>query len=74
MFFGRREELKVLADLWEKRGPSLVVCSGRRRVGKSTLIEEFARRSGCRFIEIVGLSPDEGVDNRAQLRNLPFQP
>ena len=43
MFVGRKEELKVLLDLWEKRGSSLVVCSGRRRVGKSTLIEEFAR-------------------------------
>ena len=69
MFVGRKEELNVLSDLWEKRSSSLVVCSGRRRVGKSTLIEEFARRSGGRFIEIVGLSPDEGVDNRAQLRN-----
>ena len=69
MFVGRKEELNVLSDLWEKRGSSLVVCSGRRRVGKSTLIEEFARKSGCRFVEIVGLSPDEGVDNRAQLRN-----
>lgn len=69
MFFGRKEELSALADLWGKNCASLAVCSGRRRVGKSTLVEEFARRSGCRFIEIVGLSPDEGVDNRAQLRN-----
>lgn len=65
MFVGREEELNVLSDLWETRSSSLVVCSGRRRVGKSTLVEEFARRSGCRFVEIVGLSPDEGVDNRA---------
>ena len=69
MFVGRKEELNVLSDLWEKRSSSLVVCSGRRRVGKSTLVEEFARRSGCRFVEIVGLSPDEAVDNRTQLRN-----
>lgn len=69
MFVGRKEELNILADLWGKTSSSLVVCSGRRRVGKSTLVEEFARRSQCRFIEIVGLSPDDGVDNRAQLKN-----
>ena len=54
MFVGREKELNVLSDLWETRSSSLVVCSGRRRVGKSTLVEEFARRSGCRFVEIVG--------------------
>lgn len=69
MFFGRQEELSVLQGLWGKSSSSLVVCSGRRRVGKSTLVEEFALRSKCKFVEIVGLSPDEGVDNRAQLKN-----
>ena len=43
--------------------------SGRRRIGKSTLVEEFARRSGVRFIEIVGLPPDEKMDNARQLEN-----
>lgn len=69
MFFGREQELDNLASLWLKRAPSLVVCSGRRRIGKSTLVEEFASRSKCRFIEIAGLAPDEGVDNEKQLRN-----
>ena len=68
-FFGREEELGLLQDLWDKPGSSLVVCSGRRRIGKSTLIEHFARRSKCRFIEIVGLPPDEGIANEAQLKN-----
>ena len=38
-FYGREEELSCLQDLWDKEGPSLVICSGRRRIGKSTLIE-----------------------------------
>ena len=66
-FTGREEEMSMLFELWEKRGPSFVVCRGRRRIGKSTLIEEFARRSACRFIEISGLAPDEKVDNQRQL-------
>lgn len=69
MFFGREQELDDLAGLWQKRSSSLVVCSGRRRIGKSTLVEEFASRSRCRFIELVGLAPDEGITNERQLRN-----
>ena len=69
MFIGRDQELSDLAGLWQKRSSSLVVCSGRRRIGKSTLIEEFAARSRCKFIEIAGLAPDEGITNAHQLRN-----
>ena len=66
-FIGRAKELAVLSGLWEKRTSSFVVCRGRRRIGKSTLIEEFASRSGCRFIEISGLPPDEKMTNQRQL-------
>lgn len=69
MFLGREQELDDLAGLWQKRSSSLVVCSGRRRIGKSTLVEEFAARSKCKFIEIVGLAPDGGVTNERQMRN-----
>ena len=69
MFYGREEEIGCLDDLWGKGDSSLVVCSGRRRIGKSTLIEEFARKSRCRFIEIEGLAPDDGVTNDMQLKN-----
>ena len=69
MFYGREEEIRCLDDLWGKGDSSLVVCSGRRRIGKSTLIEEFARKSRCRFIEIEGLAPDDGVTNDMQLKN-----
>ena len=62
-FFGREAELSQLEGLWEKRVPSLVTCRGRRRIGKSTLIEEFARRSGARFIKLEGLRPKEGMSD-----------
>ena len=62
-FFGREAELSQLEGLWEKRVPSFVTCRGRRRIGKSTLIEEFARRSGARFVKLEGLRPKEGMSD-----------
>ena len=60
-FFGRQDLIAQLDELWAKRVPSLVTCRGRRRVGKSTLIEEFARRSDAAFIKLDGLRPKEGL-------------
>lgn len=68
-FFGREQELEKLAALWHKRTSSFVVVAGRRRIGKSTLIEEFAARSKCRFIELVGLAPDPKMTNQRQIDN-----
>ncbi|MBQ2631001.1 MAG: ATP-binding protein [Kiritimatiellae bacterium] len=67
MFFGRENELRRLDGLWRKSVSSLVTIRGRRRIGKSTLVYEFARRSGARFIKLEGLQPKEGVDNDMQL-------
>ena len=39
MFVGREKELESLSLLLDKRTASLVACRGRRRIGKSTLIE-----------------------------------
>ena len=67
MFVGREEQLEQLCDLWRKPVASLVTCRGRRRIGKSTLIEEFARRNRVRFLKIEGLPPHNGVTNEMQL-------
>jgi len=69
MFFGREDQVARFEALWCKPVASLVVCRGRRRIGKSTLIERFARRSGATFLKIEGLAPDEGMTNRRQLDN-----
>ena len=60
MFFGREKEISQLSDLWHKRVASLVTCRGRRRIGKSALIEEFAHRTDARFIKIEGKRPQKG--------------
>ena len=56
MFVGRKRELERLKGLWKKDIASLVVIKGRRRIGKSRLIEEFAEHT--RFIALSGLSPE----------------
>ena len=68
MFFGREEQLEQLASLWGKRVSSLVTCRGRRRIGKSTLIKEFARKTESRFLKIEGARPEEGFSNKDELR------
>ena len=52
MFLGREKELESLKLLLEKQVASLVACRGRRRIGKSTLFKEFARREKLGFISI----------------------
>jgi hypothetical protein len=68
-FFGRESYLDKLDALWRKSTSSFVVVAGRRRIGKSTLVEEFAARSNYEFIEIVGLPPDEKMTNQKQIDN-----
>jgi uncharacterized protein len=43
-FFGREAELARLQDLTRKKVASIAVIKGRRRVGKSRLTDELARR------------------------------
>lgn len=73
VFYGRETELGLLEALWRKPGASFVTCRGRRRIGKSTLIEEFAHRSGARFIALEGKAPEPGTGNRQQLESFRTQ-
>ena len=67
-FFGREREIGDLMALWGKRGGSLVTCRGRRRIGKSTLIEVFAKRSKARFIKIEGVRPKPEYSDETELK------
>ena len=73
MFYGRKEQINDLMALWNKRTSSLVTCRGRRRIGKSTLIETFAERSNARLIRIEGLRPTTAVGLKDQLANFAEQ-
>ncbi len=63
-FFGREDELKKLKELHQKDSASLVVIRGRRRIGKSRLIEEFGK--GKRTLTFAGLPPRKGTTEQSQ--------
>ncbi len=54
-FVGRKQELKALRDLSDLNIVSLVTLQGRRRVGKSRLVQEFAKDK--RFLSFTGEIP-----------------
>ena len=43
MFVARESELAALERMYERDGFQMVVIYGRRRVGKTTLIDEFVK-------------------------------
>ena len=53
MFIGRHRELALLNNAWQSGKPELVIVSGRRRIGKTSLLTEF-----CRGTEDGGRSVD----------------
>lgn len=63
-FVGRRSELAQLKPFLDKKSASLLVMKGRRRVGKSRLVEEFAKNSI--FYKFTGLAPVKGVTAQVQ--------
>lgn len=67
IFIGRKVELERLEALYQKKSPSLVVIKGRRRIGKSRLISEFASMNSMKkFWSFAGLAPQEGVTAQEQ--------
>ena len=63
-FVGRTEELESLSSLFKKKSASLVVVRGRRRIGKSRLIEEFAK--GKSFFAFAGIPPTDDMEAQTQ--------
>ena len=56
VFFGREEELSSLQLLKSKDSASIVVINGRRRIGKSTLVDKFGE-SYKKYLNFQGLAP-----------------
>lgn len=59
VFIGRENELERLNGLAQMHRSAMVVIKGRRRVGKSRLIAEFARDKV--FIPFAGMAPTDDV-------------
>jgi len=64
MFIGRKKELEELNGILGLRCANLIVIKGRRRVGKSRLIKEFAKP--YKSYEFMGLPPDNNVTPQTQ--------
>lgn len=63
-FIGRKSELAELKLLLPKKGASLVVVRGRRRIGKSRLIEEFGKK--FKFLRFSGIPPTQDISAQSQ--------
>ncbi len=63
-FVGREHERSLLNDLLSKKVASLVVIKGRRRIGKSRLVQEFARDK--KFYVFSGLAPNKKTTAQMQ--------
>ncbi|WED24000.1 ATP-binding protein [Vibrio sp. JC009] len=75
MFAGRRNELKILNKTYAKEGEraKLIVYKGRRRVGKSTLIEFFMSKLGVKCFKIIGQPPAKVNRTATELSNFAQQ-
>lgn len=70
-FIGRTDELTKLKSLTEKKTASLVVIQGRRRVGKSRLVQEFGKKMP--FYAFSGLPPTRSTTNQSQRNTVANQ-
>jgi len=64
LFSGRTQELANLRRFLSKKSASLIVVRGRRRIGKSRLIQEFAKDH--RFYSFAGLAPTEHTSAQSE--------
>lgn len=70
-FVGREKELEELNILLKKKSASLVVIRGRRRIGKSRLIQEFTKDKKSWIFS--GLPPVSTITKQRQIDSFVFQ-
>lgn len=65
-FIDRKAEMETLQSEYERKGSSLVILYGRRRVGKTTLISEFIKDKNALFFLA---SEESEAQNRAAFKD-----
>jgi|JI10StandDraft_1071094.scaffolds.fasta_scaffold15741_5 AAA+ ATPase superfamily predicted ATPase len=70
-FIGRDQELKQLESLQGKKAASLVVVKGRRRIGKSRLLDEFSL--GKKRYKFMGLPPTQETTKDKEIEEFSRQ-
>ncbi len=59
-FLGRKKELEKLKTVYRRKTKNLIVTKGRRRIGKSRLLTEFAVHHGKRrFFDFTALGSEQ---------------
>ena len=58
-FIGRTEEFSALQNLYDKDSFQMVVIFGRRRIGKTTLVNKFVEKNKCRTVSFVSTEMSE---------------
>jgi hypothetical protein len=66
LFVGRETELERFRQLRKKETASLIVCQGRRRIGKSTFFRQCAKEID-HFLNFEGLAPRPKIGKTDQL-------
>ena len=66
MIIGRRDEKKYLEQAFRAKKAQFITVYGRRRVGKTFLIEEFFKGKKCKFFQVIG---SQGGSMKEQLHN-----
>lgn len=49
-FYNREKELDVLEETYKQKGANFVVITGRRRIGKTELIQEFVKKNNKEYL------------------------
>lgn len=62
MFIGRERELAALEEFYNRKGIGLTVIYGRRRIGKSTLINEFVKEKRTIFYTATKVGSDRNLE------------
>jgi hypothetical protein len=70
-FVGRKRELEILHGLTRKQSGSLVVLKGRRRIGKSRLIQEFGKKYKTYIFS--GIPPTSDTTKESQINEFVRQ-
>ncbi len=66
IFIDREQEMETLQNEYNRKGASLVILYGRRRVGKTTLISEFIKDKNALFFLA---SEESEAQNRMEFKN-----
>ncbi|MCJ8269652.1 MAG: ATP-binding protein [Psychrosphaera sp.] len=73
MFVGRKKELKQLSEYSAQKKAKVIVLTGRRRVGKSSLIKYFGENQKKAYYELIGQPPGKNNRKSAELANISQQ-